>query len=130
MLSSDVLYYENFNLTDVVTPVNATRLINDLKLAKYDPDEIEFLCNGFVNGFDIQYNGPKLRQSTSENILFTVGNKTELWNKVMKEVKYDRVAGPFNQVPFQNFIQSPIGLVPKAGSDQTRSIFHLSYDCK
>ena len=99
-------------------------------MTKYDPDEIEFLHNGFVNGFDIQYNGPKLRQSTSENIPFTVGNKTELWNKVMKEVKYDRVAGPFNQVPFQNFIQSQIGLVPKAGRDQTRSIFHLSYDCK
>ena len=47
----------------------------------------------------------------------------------MKEVKAKRVAGPFTEVPFDNFIQSPIGLIPKAGSsDQTRSIFHLSYD--
>ena len=49
----------------------------------------------------------------------------------MKEVKLKRVAGPFhNAPPFDNFIQSPIGLVPKAGGDQTRLIFHLSYDFK
>ena len=48
----------------------------------------------------------------------------------MKEVKLKCVAGPFNQIPFNNFIQSPIGLVPKAGGDQTRLISHLSYDFK
>ena len=48
----------------------------------------------------------------------------------MKEVKLGRVAGPFEQIPFEHFIQSPIGLVPKAGSDGTRLIFHLSYDFK
>ena len=47
----------------------------------------------------------------------------------MKEVKLGRVAGPFKEVPYKNFIQSPIGLVPKAGN-QTRMIFHLSYDFK
>ena len=59
-----------------------------------------------------------------------VGNKVELWNKLMKEVKLKRVAGPFDHIPFDNFIQSPIGLVPKAGGNQTQLIFHLSYDCK
>ena len=48
----------------------------------------------------------------------------------MKEVRLGRVAGPFNEVPFDNFIQSPIGLVPQAGGNQTRLIFHLSYDFK
>ena len=47
----------------------------------------------------------------------------------MKEVKLKRVAGPFNNIPFESYIQSPIGLVPKA-KDQTRLIFHLSYDCQ
>ena len=45
----------------------------------------------------------------------------------MKEVKLKRVMGPYSKVPFKNYIQSPIGLVPKAGG-QTRLIFHLSYD--
>ena len=45
----------------------------------------------------------------------------------MKEVKAGRFAGPFEHPLFENFVQSPIGLVPK-GEDQTRLIFHLSYD--
>ena len=47
----------------------------------------------------------------------------------MKEVNLKRYAGPFKKVPFESFIQSPVGLVPKAGmKDATRLIFHLSYD--
>ena len=95
----------------------------------YPKSEIEYLANGFKNGFDIGYEGPKMRQSTAENIPFTVENKTQLWNKIMKEVKLGRVAGPYDRVPFDNYIQSPVGLVPKA-DNQTRLIFHLSYDCK
>ena len=45
----------------------------------------------------------------------------------MKEVKANRVVGPFKEIPYKNFIQSPIGLVPKAGG-KTRLIFHLSYN--
>ena len=58
---------------------------------------------------------------------FQVGNPTILWNKVMKEVKLKRYAGPFTAPPFENFIQSPIGLVSKDGGRDTRLIFHLSY---
>ena len=45
----------------------------------------------------------------------------------MKEVKLGRYAGPFATPPTEHFVQSPIGLVPKAGN-KTRLIFHLSYD--
>ena len=45
----------------------------------------------------------------------------------MKEVKEERYAGPFEDIPFDNFVQSPIGLVPKQGN-KTRLIFHLSYN--
>ena len=45
----------------------------------------------------------------------------------MKEVKLCRYAGPFKNIPFKHFIQSPIGLVPKDGGKATRLIFHLSY---
>ena len=48
----------------------------------------------------------------------------------MKEVSLHRVAGPFEQIPFANYIQSPIGLVPKVGTDKTRLIFHLSFQFK
>ena len=45
----------------------------------------------------------------------------------MKEVALARVAGPYAEIPYQHFVQSPIGLVPKSGG-QTRMIFHLSFD--
>ena len=59
---------------------------------------------------------------------FTVGNKHVLWSKLMKEIKNGHVAGPYNSIPFKNFMQSPIGLVPKDGGAETRLNFHLSYD--
>ena len=101
-----------------------------LQNSQYDENESQFLVDGFTNGFDIGYDGPTKRSSTSDNLPFTVGNKVDLWNKLMKEVSLGHVAGPFDEVPFEDFIQSPIGLVPKAGTDQTRLIFHLSYDFK
>ena len=45
---------------------------------------------------------------------------------MMKKVRAKRFTGPFAKPPFDNFIQSPIGLVPKSNGD-TRLIFHLSY---
>ena len=51
----------------------------------------------------------------------------ELWNKMMKEVELGRFAGPYEVPPFESFVQSPIGLVPKDKGLKTRLIFHLSY---
>ena len=45
----------------------------------------------------------------------------------MKEVKDNRYAGPFEEIPFKTYIQSPIGLVLKDKGKKTRLIFHLSY---
>ena len=49
--------------------------------------------------------------------------------KLVKKVNLGRYAGPFLNIPFKNYVQSPVGLVPKAGN-KTRLIFHLSYDFK
>ena len=120
----------NGDLETVVTPVKVDKLVAMLRQTGYSADKIEFLEHGFRYGFHIGYEGPTQRHSQSDNLPFTIGNKTVLWNKLMKEVSLKRVAGPFEQIPFRNFIQSPIGLVPKVGGEQTRLIFHLSYDFK
>ena len=95
--------------------------------AGYDRNKTIELLKGFSTGFDIGYNGPESRQEYSNNIPLHIGSNEEIWNKIMKEVKLGRVAGPYDHIPYDNFIQSPIGLVPKAGN-QTRLIFHLSFD--
>ena len=104
-------------------------LVKLLKETDYDQSEIQFLEEGFTHGFDIRYQGPTVRASNASNIPLRIGSETELWNKLIKEVRLKCVAGPFDTIPYDNYIQSPIGLVPKSGNtEKTRLIFHLSYD--
>ena len=117
------------DLENIYTPVDPEKLRELLIQTKYGKTETDFLYNGFKYGFDIgcqELEDIQIRQK-APNLKFTVGNKTELWNKVMKEVQLKRYAGPFESIPFSNFIQSPIGLVPKDNGTKTRLIFHLSY---
>ena len=122
------MQFQNFDLDNVITPVKVDVLKQLLIESKYDAHEIGFLVKGFTEGFSVGYTGPENVKITSPNLKFReVGSETQLWNKVMKEVKANRYAGPFEEIPFKNYIQSPIGLVPKDGGKDTRLIFHLSY---
>ena len=116
------------DLDNIKTPVDVDKFEKLLHESKYDRKETEFLIDGFRNGFSLGYEGEENVKISSPNLKFrNVGNQTILWNKVMKEVREKRYAGPFEKIPFDNFIQSPIGLVPKDGGKDTRLIFHLSY---
>ena len=104
-----------------------SKLLHDSGFSKQFPQKAEELIQGFTNGFDMGYRGPKKVQRRSPNLKFRIGDETDLWNKVMKEVKLLRYAGPYAEIPYRYYIQSPIGLVPKDGGKDTRLIFHLSY---
>ena len=81
------LFAYNGDCQNIVTAVAVDRLQKMLIESEYSKDETEFLVNGFQNGFNIGYEGTPNHQSMSENILFTVGDKTELLNKPIKEVQ-------------------------------------------
>ena len=122
------MYFENFDLENVVSPVNVDMLEALLRESQYDEEETRFLTHGFRFGFDIGFRGNiKNVRRTAPNLKLRVGSEVILWNKIMKEVKLKRYAGPFCEVPFPEFIQSPVGLVPKDSGRDTRLIFHLSY---
>ena len=124
----DILWYENYDLEHIITPVKHKVLGKMLKQAGYNKKKTRYLVNGFKNGFSLHYEGlRKNLQMTSRNLPITVGSEIELWNKVMKEVKLKRYTGPFEKPPFESYIQSPIGLVPKDNGKDTRLIFHLSH---
>ena len=125
--TKNVMYYENFDMETIVTPVNIPVYKKLLEQAEYDTKKTEELIEGFTNGFSIGYRGPDKVRKTAPNLKFRIGDEIDLWNKVMKEVKAKRYAGPFADPPFDYFIQSPIGLVPKDNGNDTRLIFHLSY---
>ena len=74
--------FHNFNLKDIITPLNAQELNRLLMETKYDPEESEFLVKGFLEGFDIGYAGVVDRQDYSQNILLKVGTKEDLWGKI------------------------------------------------
>ena len=126
--TEEILSYQNLDLKTVVTPVNVQRYRELLVETGYCPVETQFLVDGFSNGFDIGYTGETQDiQRVTPNLKITVGSEVILWNKIMKEVKLKRYAGPFSEPPFKNYIQSPVGLVPKDNGKDTRLIFHLSY---
>ena len=122
-----ILWFENYDLESIVTPVKAKVFGALLREAKYPTEKVNYIEEGFSSGFSLQYDGPQNVRRTAANLKLRIGNEVELWNKVMKEVGEKRYTGPFDEVPYEFFIQSPIGLVPKDGGTKTRLIFHLSY---
>ena len=132
ILGEDVEVCENFNLHDICTSIDVSAFADLLKKSQYDHSKTEFLIRGFKHGFDLEYKGPLDRQDKSQNIPFHVtgvGDTWDMWEKINKEVKLGRFAGPYEEPPFKSYVQSPIGLVPKNGG-KTRLIFHLSYNFK
>ena len=114
-------------MESVVTPVNIEALDKLLTDSNYDQKKKDTLLKNFREGYRLGFQGNKKVKRLAPNLKLEVGNEVILWNKVMKEVKLKRFAGPFNEPPFEYFIQSPIGLVPKDNGMDTRLIFHLSY---
>ena len=121
--------YEYLDLNNITTPVKVQQLERMLRDTEYPKSKADYLINGFRFGFDIRYQGPERRKDHAANLPFRVGTKLDMWMKIMKEVKHHRYVGPFTEIPFEFYVQSPVGLVLKA-QDQTRLIFHLSHDFK
>ena len=123
----DVHMFKNFDIDKIITPVKVGELHKLLIETKYNKQKTDTMVTGFKNGFEIGYEGNRKIKRTAPNLRLTIGTKTDLWNKVMKEVEKKRYAGPFQHIPYEYYIQSPIGLVPKDNGKDTRLIFHLSY---
>ena len=87
-------------MDNIVTPVNAKKFGDLLRQAGYDTDKTRFIESRFTDGFPLHFKGNTAIRREADNLCFYVGSKTELWNKLMKEVQLKRVAGPFEKVPF------------------------------
>ena len=126
IVDQEVLQGQNYDTDNIFSPVNVQVLDSYLRESGYPDEKRQFLVDGFSSGFDLGYRGSSQVTMQAPNLRLVVGTPVDLWNKVIKEVKAGRYAGPFDSPPFPHYIQSPLGLVPKDG-DKTRLIFHLSY---
>ena len=86
-----------------------TALDQLLRETSFNEDERQFIVNSFEHGFPTGYDGDKNVQMKAPNLRLECGTESDLWEKVMKEVKLGRFAGPFKEVPFDTYIESPIG---------------------
>lgn len=84
------------------------------------------LESGFRDGFIIPCSFAE-SDGSSRN-LSSVGLRPEVVSdKLFKEVRLGRMAGPFSVIPFPGLVVSPLGLVPKKEPGQFRLIHHLSH---
>ena len=76
----------------------------------YDSGKSQFLINSFKHGFDLGYRGPQKVRLTAPNLkLQKSSDRVTLWNKVMKEVKNKRYAGPFSEIHIKNTYNLQLG---------------------
>lgn len=108
----------------VVTPIKVDKFEHWLQ--GYNTNEKDFLIKGFKFGFSITYVGQR-KVRYSKNLKSANDNPSILKEKIVKDIKAGRVAGPFDISPFPNLQISPLGLVPKKKVGEYRVIHHLSY---
>jgi hypothetical protein len=107
-----------------VTPVKVSTL--SPLLQQYDPRLTQFLIDGFSFGFRVGFVGNS-RLRLASNLRSAKEHPNILAAKLEKELCAGRIVGPFSRPPFDNFISSPLGVVPKKTPGEFRLIHHLSY---
>ena len=66
--AEEVLNYSNWDLENIVTPIDVIKFAELLKRSGYDKGKSEFLVQGFTRGFSMQYQGPRNRAHTAQNL--------------------------------------------------------------
>ena len=96
------------------------------KLTGYDPKEIDYLQEGFAQGFSLGCSSTTNSVSSVNNLKSSNQNPDIVSRYLKNEVENRRMIGPLNQLPFSSFQINPIGLVPKKEKNKFRTIIDLS----
>ena len=92
-------------------PINVDRLRKFL-INHPDTNLVNFLIDGFCNGFSIGYTGSST-PGQCRNLLSARSNTEAVSSAISKEVTRGNTAGPFYSLPFVSLHCSPLGAVPK-----------------
>ncbi|XP_041442566.1 uncharacterized protein LOC121401560 isoform X1 [Xenopus laevis] len=92
-----------------------------------DKEAAVFLAKGFLDGFKIPVAQTPPPSKIYKNLKSAGQHEDVLKQKIEKEVKAGRMAGPFEVIPIEGLVVSPLGVVPKKEQGKFRMIQHLSY---
>ena len=84
------------------------------------------MIDGFSFGFRVGFVGTSQLRLAS-NLRGAKDQPEILAVKLEKEWCAGRIVGPFSRPPFDKFISSPLGVVPKKTQGEFRIIHYLSY---
>lgn len=113
-------------LNNLITPV--------LKLSFWEanlhrvrpPTEVNSLLDGLVNGVAIG-RAPATEVLRSPNWPSAVLHRGQVSNIITNDLELGRLYGPFKDPPFKYYVTSPLGAIPKRGSNKIRVIHDLSF---
>ena len=109
----------------VPTPIKVDRLAK--WLVGYDRSlRYDQIISGFIFSFMINYNGESSFRN-SKNLVSAYQQPDAAESKLQNELTAGRIAGPFDDPPFQNIHSSPLGVIPKKTPGEWRMIHNLSY---
>ena len=106
------------------SPINVDKL--DKLLQGYDRQKSQYLVNGFRHGFSISSSLTSTSAKAKNH--FSVQQFPTITEKLInEEVEAQRYAGPFKEIPLQDFHVSHLKLTPKKQPGEFRLIHNLSY---
>ena len=111
------------HLKQIVTPLRLLQFKDELRHHP-DPHWVSDILHGIEHGVQLGYNGPR-RQRVSRNLISALKHPTVIDDELMKEMKAQRIAGPFDTPPLSRLQCSGVGVVPK-NTGGWRMIMHLS----
>ena len=92
----------------------------------YDQQRLDYLITGFSHGFHLGCVGPPF-STLSKNHKSTDQFPWVIQDFVSEGILQNRIAGPFSAPPFEHFVVSPLGVVPKSEVGKYRVIHDLSF---
>ena len=100
--------------------------VDKLRPLLYRYHDHDYVLNGLVHGFNLDYEGDYFSQRCNNNLSVNTNPEVAL-SKVMGEVRKGRIAGPFDSPPLPFFRCSPLSLREKSTPGQFRLLHNLSY---
>lgn len=128
-LAAQVLSLKNLKRANhkIKTPLRHDKL--EILLQGYNKLKKAYVVSGIKNGFRTFYNGPRNFSRFVPNLPTALNKPHEVDKIILKEHQKDFIMGPFDKAPLENFVCSPIAIIPK--KDNTyRFIHNLSYPKK